>query len=325
MTDIAFLKTFYFTCYKIHVKALEDINLPYYKGFALRGAFGHALKKTVCIRKQTDCPDCLIRNQCPYSLIMGNPVQADHPHFKKYYTPQRPYIIVPPLEQIHSFPKGSLFSFDLVLIGNMRTYIPHFMYAFTQMGETGLGWKRGKFVLMRVETLPLSGESLCIYNQATGALRLPDTSIPFSDLSPDSELPGKITLRFLTPFRMKIKGNLTSDFSFSLFYKRLLERLMVLNHFFCDGDLVEIDEEDSSCAPDISIHKETLRWIDLERYSNKQQGKMKMGGVTGNITFQGPLASYIPVLRAGEYVHAGKGASFGFGKYSIDCKVSRGN
>ena len=44
---------------------------------------------------------------------------------------------------------------------------------------------------------------------------------------------------------------------------------------------------------------------------------MKMGGFIGSITFEGDFKSYLPFLLLGEYIHVGKGTSFGLGKYKI--------
>lgn len=44
-----------------------------------------------------------------------------------------------------------------------------------------------------------------------------------------------------------------------------------------------------------------LKWHDWERYSARQDTKMKMGGFTGRIAFEGNL---------GEFLHVGKGTSF---------------
>lgn len=44
---------------------------------------------------------------------------------------------------------------------------------------------------------------------------------------------------------------------------------------------------------------------------------MKMGGFIGSITFEGDFKEFIPFLLLGEYVHVGKGTSFGLGKYEI--------
>ena len=44
---------------------------------------------------------------------------------------------------------------------------------------------------------------------------------------------------------------------------------------------------------------------------------MSLGGVTGTVTYEGDLSDFIQLLRLGEYVHVGKGTSFGLGKYEI--------
>ncbi|HDZ02552.1 MAG TPA: CRISPR system precrRNA processing endoribonuclease RAMP protein Cas6 [Nitrospirae bacterium] len=58
-----------------------------------------------------------------------------------------------------------------------------------------------------------------------------------------------------------------------------------------------------------------LKWYDWERYSARQETKMKMGGFVGEITFEGDIEPFMPILKAGEVLHVGKGTGFGLGKY----------
>jgi len=60
-----------------------------------------------------------------------------------------------------------------------------------------------------------------------------------------------------------------------------------------------------------------LRWHDWERYSTRQEEKMKLGGFMGRIDFSGDFAPFWGYLVLGEIVHVGKGSSFGLGKYEI--------
>ena len=49
---------------RFHLKALKDCDLPGWNGSLLGGAFGHALKKTVCtMRAGQLCDDCMLRSQ----------------------------------------------------------------------------------------------------------------------------------------------------------------------------------------------------------------------------------------------------------------------
>jgi CRISPR/Cas system endoribonuclease Cas6 (RAMP superfamily) len=60
-----------------------------------------------------------------------------------------------------------------------------------------------------------------------------------------------------------------------------------------------------------------LRWYDWGRRSVRQKRSMRLGGVLGEIQFSGPVGPFLPLLRAGEIVHAGKACTFGLGQYRI--------
>ncbi len=70
-------------------------------------------------------------------------------------------------------------------------------------------------------------------------------------------------------------------------------------------------------AKGVAIKESTLKWYDWERYSTRQDTRMKMGGFVGEITFEGNIEPFMPLLKAGEILHVGKGTSFGLGKYEI--------
>jgi len=70
-------------------------------------------------------------------------------------------------------------------------------------------------------------------------------------------------------------------------------------------------------SEEVKVKQKSLRWYDLERYSARQATKMKMGGFVGKITFEGNIEPFMPVIRAGEILHVGKGTGFGLGKYAV--------
>ena len=74
--------------------------------------------------------------------------------------------------------------------------------------------------------------------------------------------------------------------------------------------LIEKAKEIRQTATDIT-------WFDWKRYSTRQEEWMSLGGVTGTVSYEGKVAEFLPFLRLGEYVHVGKGTSFGLGKYEI--------
>jgi hypothetical protein len=44
---------------------------------------------------------------------------------------------------------------------------------------------------------------------------------------------------------------------------------------------------------------------------------MRMGGLSGRITYEGKLGPFIPWLEAGVWTHVGKSTTFGLGGYEI--------
>jgi CRISPR/Cas system endoribonuclease Cas6 (RAMP superfamily) len=60
-----------------------------------------------------------------------------------------------------------------------------------------------------------------------------------------------------------------------------------------------------------------IRWRDWERYSARQDTRMKMGGFVGKVNYRGDVGEFLPLLRLGEILHLGKGTGFGLGRYEI--------
>jgi CRISPR/Cas system endoribonuclease Cas6 (RAMP superfamily) len=53
---------------------------------------------------------------------------------------------------------------------------------------------------------------------------------------------------------------------------------------------------------------------------------MKMGGLVGELRLRGPgLATFWPALWHGQWVHLGKGTSFGLGAYRLEAVGARGS
>ena len=60
-----------------------------------------------------------------------------------------------------------------------------------------------------------------------------------------------------------------------------------------------------------------LKWQDWTRYSSRQEQKMKLGGVIGEWHFNNLSPELAKLLYIGQWLHCGKNATFGLGKYQI--------
>lgn len=310
------LDSLYFYKYRINLKPREELHLPPYKGSAIRGLLGHTLRKIACTLPDVECGDCLLRQKCVYSLLMGMSVPEDHPYSRKYRNPPYPYVIEPPLTSRLCFNAEEILSFDIVLVGEVDEYLPYLIYAFMEMGERGIGRERGKFEVLSVDTLDFEGKEVGRVFSEDDLLRLSGKRIDYQTFEGEKLERDNLTLVFETPVRMKVRDKLSSELPFSLLVERLSERALLLAHFYC-GAVMEDPQEFTRGSEKIAILKNELRWFDWERYSSKQETKMRLGGLIGSITYQGNLQKYLPLLKLGEQIHVGKAVTFGLGKYRI--------
>jgi hypothetical protein len=124
-------------------------------------------------------------------------------------------------------------------------------------------------------------------------------------------------LHFITPTRLVYAEALTSTPDFHVLIRTLLRRLSNLAYFHC-GAALDLDFRGLiAAAEQVETVESELRWCDWERYSARQDTRMKLGGFVGRVTYRGDLQPFLPLLQLGEIVHVGKGTSFGLGKYGI--------
>lgn len=339
--------------------------MPAYKGSTLRGAFGHAFKKVVCIKRERICETCMLKGKCVYSYVFETPPPPDTLKMKKYPFAPHPFVITPPLEKNRTYRENETLCFELTLIGKSIDFLPYFIYTFDELGKMGIGKANGRYQLEEVravnigerskdkgerennigertkvkggreensgerikvqgkrlknedEILIYSGKDKILRNKFS-VLRVGDLSPMTYHLSPSSDLsPLTLHLIFITPTRLKFDGNLSSKLEFHILFRNLLRRISLLSYFHCgeelDLDFKALIEE----ARNINTQQENLHWMDWERYSNRQETKMKMGGFIGSVQFSGDFEKFMSFLLLGEYIHVGKGTSFGLGKYKI--------
>jgi len=303
--------------YRFTIEAVETLSLPYYKGSTFRGGFGSTFKRIVCALKKKECIECMLSAKCIYAYVFETtPYEnSDIMGMKKYEKIPHPFIIEPPIDTSRIYEAGELVAFSLILIGKATEYLPYFIYTFDELGKIGIGKYRGKYTLKRVEIngeVQYSSENKTIKYIDNQNISLPEDFL-FGRYSEKT-----ITLQFLTPVRISYQRRLTGDLRFHILIRNLLRRINLLHYFHCDKTTPLWDHRYLiNKAEDIVTTKNILRWWDWQRYSTRQKEKMKMGGVIGQIEYTGDLEPFIPVLKAGEILHVGKGTSFGLGKYEI--------
>ena len=58
--------------------------------------------------------------------------------------------------------------------------------------------------------------------------------------------------------------------------------------------------------------------MQLDQLGDAAQQRMVLGGALGRWTLQGDLAPFWPLLHLGQWLHVGKNATFGLGRYRME-------
>lgn len=280
----------------VTLRALAPACLPAFKGSTLRGAFGHALRRSVCaMGPEQPCESCRLRRACVYTRIFETFVEAEPPPFLRgLATAPRPYVFEPATEE-RSFVEGDALDFDLLLFGQAVELQAYVLLAVERLAAAGLGRDRAPFTLARAEAHePAGGRRLLI---ETGRAR-DLTGVPPSLPPAGPSLGRRVTLRFLTPTRIKVRNQLAATVDFRSLVFNMLRRTLEVAHFHVPGAAIDWNFRSLlDCAAAIRVAGADLTWRDWDRYSNRQQTKMTLGGLVGTLALEGDLHPFASLLN----------------------------
>lgn len=298
----------------------ESLALPEYKGSTLRGGFGHAFRKVTCALRQKDCSSCIIREKCIYIYVFETQPPVDATHLRKIRSIPHPFVLEPPLDTKRFYRPGEHISFRLVLLGKAIDYLPYFIYTFEELGRMGIGRGKAGFSLEEVRIAGADCGSRRIYSGLEKVLHVNEDCVDEKAVSASGRSiagEGEIVLRFLTPTRLIFEERLVTRPEFHHVARNLLRRLYNLLQFHCglteEWDFKGLIEK----AQAVRTVSSKIYWYDWERYSSRQDTRMKLGGFMGEVTYAGDFTPFAWHLALGEYLHLGKGATFGLGKYEV--------
>ncbi|HIE51056.1 MAG TPA: CRISPR system precrRNA processing endoribonuclease RAMP protein Cas6 [Armatimonadetes bacterium] len=315
---------FQFARYEFTLTARTALGLPTFAGPTLRGGFGHAFRRLVCVARQPSCQQCVLLHHCAYAYLFEtrDPAQPQE-------EVARPFVLEPPLEHQREYAPGEPFHFCLTLFGQATDYLPYFIVAFSLLGQKGLGRKRGKFDLSEVAVVhPLRGEREVVYEDVTCVLRNILLTVTWEEVQEAAaHLPGdRITLRLLTNTRLVyLSRELRQEIPFAALVSRLLRRIEALAARHGKEALTLDRQALINRAKEVETVHSDLRWQEWFRFSGRQKRRVPLGGLVGTVTYEGNLRPFQPFLLLGQYTHVGKGCVMGMGKYELVASEELGN
>ncbi|MDI6727131.1 MAG: CRISPR system precrRNA processing endoribonuclease RAMP protein Cas6, partial [Smithellaceae bacterium] len=224
-----------------------------------------------------------------------------------------------PLEGKREYEPGERLNFNLVLVGKTIDYLPYFIYAFDQMGKTGIGRKsdggRAAFALKEVA----AGREI-VYSSLNGKMRqgsfTSDLTLPDPSCEQGKAV-SEATLTLRTPLRLKYDNHLNAVLPFHVLVRAMLRRASSLLQYHGGGEPALDYRGLAARAEAIRVAESSLRWFDWKRFSNRQDQSMLLGGMVGSVAYIGDITEYISLIRFCEKVHLGKQTSFGLGKIEL--------
>jgi len=301
--------------YRLEFAVRQPIRLPDYAGSMLRGAFGHALRQIACMTRQKECAGCPLLAVCSYPAIFAPPPPTKH-SLQKFSQIPVPYVIEPPAWGSRVLAAGETLTFHQVLIGRALQELPLIILVWRRALARGLGAGDGTADLVRVVHCSETGDQE-IHRPEVGTIAAHGQGIALAGES-DHSVTTTATLRFETPLRLQENGHALPPERLQArsLLMTLARRANLLAEFHSGIDLVTNFATLSAACADIREEK-TLTWLDWTRFSSRQQQKMSLGGVVGTWRLEGPLAPFAPLLQLGEWLHVGKQAAFGLGRYAL--------
>lgn len=307
--------------------AAQPYFTPSFAGSVLRGTFGHALRRLVCMTGQSDCAACPLYRRCPYPEVFAPPPLTQPVRGRDLQQPPVPYVIEPPAIGRRWIEEGEVLRFHILLIGPAVARIPHVVEAMRRALAHGLGRGRTRFILQRVRAAPprpfrtpRSGESATASAGGGPSDKHETPSLPLFDFcDPEAEtapleaaivppaaiaraFPGpmrgpstdrkiaRIRIRHITPLRLQRAGDL-------LDHRRLRPRDLLIAIWrrwtFLEaayGTPEQADRPLADCletAEQITARRDDLFWWDWTRRSSRQRRTMTIGGVRGSWTWEG--------------------------------------
>jgi hypothetical protein len=299
--------------YRFAFRMADELYLPEYAGSLLRGQFGAALRRIACMTGRPECAECPLYRTCPYPAIFETPAPAAHA-LQRFSQVPNPYVVEPPPLGTRYVPAGGTVAFHLVLVGRALAQLPLIAYALQRAFAHGIGRRRARG---RIEDVAIErpGADQSLWDAAHERINAHEQTLTVPPL-PDI---GAVTLTIATPLRLQNQGRAVPPDGLRprTLFTALLRRAALLCELHAALPGLAGDAARLAARAERLNDRRELAWKDWTRFSSRQDREMTLGGVIGAWTLSGDLAELLPWFWLGQWLHVGKNATMGMGKYAL--------
>lgn len=277
-----------------------------FTGAPLRGVFGLVLKDLVCIRPAPRiCETCSLQRACPYPRIFDGLPRPGVGHAASGASVQQPFLleVAPPSTW---WGEPDCLEWGVLLLGDAANWAPYLIEAFDRAGEQGIGPAR---VPYRIDRISDATNECSMRSGSDEHLGLPDRADVRNREAPSD---GVLRLSFETPLDLRLRDRPVSDLLpiDLILAGRRRWRALVEHHGRPDLLLADAHVD----ADAFAFRRVDLHPWGFDRFSRRQQQRMRMQGLIGSVDIDGPWSLAGEWVRAVETIHLGKHTTFGFGR-----------
>ncbi len=286
--------TFDLLPYRYHFRALDPVRFPAGKaGNVFRGAFGTILREIACVPGCPGAGSCARRVECAYARLFEPTLEGLGP--SGFANPPRPFVLRASHLDGSILPPGSEFFVD-VNVFDARFPARHwFERVFERLAENGIGPGRGRARLATVEDLGPRAVSLDCNSQTVT----------------------KVTVQFVTPTELKSGAEIRNEPDFEILFSRIRDRISSLRALYGPAPL-EIDFRGlADRAAAIRTVRSDLQHEHSIRRSTRTGQVHSLGGLTGEVEYEGDLAEFLPWIECAFWTGVGRQTVWGKGQLRI--------
>ncbi len=298
------------------VKAVitRDIAWNSFPGSVIHGVLGYNLKELTCVASHRNCGRCFLVADCPYGMIFESPLPPGAKRMRLY--PQSPHplrLTIDPWSGPNTS-EGESFAVGLTLFGRATTCGLLMLLSLVKAFQDGLGRKykgdRGHARIIEVSD-DLSGISHDWEELKNNFSQAANLKV-LKDLIPGKS-PSAVKISFQSPTKIITNEKVNFQPTARDIISNILRRLGNLVYFH-GGHEMHLDYETLLNKAEAISAEYALKRVRAVRYSGRQEKKIDISGITGEITIANCPADLAAVLYAGSHIGIGKNTTMGLGE-----------
>ena len=283
--------------------------MPPFPGSAIRGAFGHALKRLVCLMRHKVCDGCTLEHVCVYTKIFEARAASVADNSKRNLQPPTPFVLNTSFLSRKTFQKDDTLEIGFRLFGSAVSASPFVLKSMSDAGEHGLGSNRLSFRLIEVSQW---GEG----NNWRPGQTYPPPIIRGTPPVTGSEF----HWHFVTPVRLRSNGKPVDHHRATPqdLARSVLRRLRLLVQGYGDPKYLKLPSDMKRRTASLRFTDCNLSWKSLQRFSSRQSKTQSVSGFVGTVGLDFSNApEWGPILAWAPIIHIGKGTSMGLGRVDM--------